>query len=96
MDADHEIDHFILNKSFVINPLKLGNELAHQEWVKMYCPLHGWEILFLVIIASLIFNLSFLVATTYLCHLIMDMVGNKISLLDMSILRRWSKGWERE
>ena len=96
VDADHEIDHFILTGSFVINPLELGNELAHQMWNKMYCPLHGWEILLLIIIASLIFNLSFLVATAYLCHLIMDMVGNSISLLDMSILRRWSRGWKRD
>lgn len=95
VDVDHEIDHFILTKSFVINPLKLGNELSHRR-DKMYLPLHGWEILFLITVGCLLFHLSFLVAVAYLCHLIMDIIGNDISPLNMSILRRWSKGWKRE
>lgn len=96
VDADHEIDHFILTKSFVINPLKLGNELGHRIGDKMYLPLHGWEILFLITVGCLLFHLSFLITAAYLCHLIMDMVGNDISPLNMSILRRWSRGWKRE
>lgn len=96
VDADHEIDHFILTGSFVINPLKLGNELGHQIENKMYLPLHGWEIFLLIITASLLFHLSFFIVAAYFCHLIMDIVGNDISPLDMSILRRWSKDWKRE
>jgi len=96
IDVDHEIDHFIHTKSFVINPLKMGNELGHRIGNKMYLPLHGWEVLFLIIVGCLLFHLSFLIVAAYFCHLIMDMVGNGVSPLDMSILRRWSKGWKRE
>ena len=96
IDVDHEIDHFIFTRSFVINPLKMGNELGHRIGDKMYLPLHGWEILFLIIVGCLQLHLSFLVVAAYFCHLIMDIIGNNISPLNMSILRRWSKGWKRE
>ncbi len=95
VDADHEIDHFIYTKRFVINPFKLGNELTKQWSGKLYIPLHGWEILYLIIIASSVFNFSFLVATAYFFHLVMDIIGNDIKLLEMSILVRWSRNWVR-
>jgi len=79
IDADHEIDHFIYTGRF-INPVKLGESLSKNEKGKLYILLHGWEYLYLLIVVSSTFNLSFLIATSYACHLIMDLIGNDIQI----------------
>ncbi len=96
VDADHEIDHFIYTRRFVLNPLKLGEALSRQWHGTLYIPLHGWEFLYLILIASSVYNFSFLIALSYGCHLVMDILGNGIKIFEMSVFVRWSRGWKRQ
>lgn len=91
IDIDHEIDYYLMHGKFALQDPRtmfkeLQNNMAPEDGRKYYMPLHSWELMVLI---GLVFQLPLYFYLSYMVHLLLDVIFNRATILDMSLIVRY-------